>query len=105
MLFRSAEKLEVIGSIFEIEGMNKLLNKFKKDQSIVQFNAIVIQIESLLLKNNAELADRVVAMSLEKTAEEVEKLSDSEYAIALRNAITGDVMGFFASSGHTDGQK
>lgn len=100
-----AEKLEVIGSIFEIEGMNKLLNKFKKDQSIVQFNAIVIQIESLLLKNNAELADRVVAMSLEKSAEEVEKLSDSEYAIALRNAITGDVMGFFASSGHTGGQK
>jgi len=100
-----AEKLEIIGSIFEIDGMSKLLDKFKKDQNIVQFNAIVIQIESLLLKNNAELADRVVGISLGKTAEEVGKLSDSEYAVALRNAITGDVMGFFASSGHTDTQK
>lgn len=100
-----AEKLELIGSIFEIEGMDKLVNKFSKGMSIIKYNAITIQIESLLLKNNPEVAEKLVANHLEKTVEEIKELPDAEYAVSLRDAITTDVIGFFASSPHTDGQK
>lgn len=100
-----AEKLELIGSIFEIDGMDKLVNKFTKGISIIKYNAITIQIESLLLKKNPEVAEQLVAAHLEKTVDEIEELSDAEYAVALRDAITTDVIGFFASSPHTDGQK
>lgn len=100
-----AEKLELIGSIFEIDGMDKLVNKFEKGISIIKFNAITIQIESLLLKKNPEVAEQLVAVHLDKTVDEIKELSDAEYAVALRDAITTDVIGFFASSPHTDGQK
>lgn len=100
-----AEKLELIGSIFEIDGMDKLVNKFEKGISIIKYNAITIQIESLLLKKNPEVAEQLVAAHLDKTVDEIKELSDAEYAVALRDAITTDVIGFFASSPHTDGQK
>ena len=100
-----AEKLELIGSIFEIDGMDKLVNKFTKGISIIKYNAITIQIESLLLKNNPEVAEKLVANHLDMTDEEVKGMDDAEYAVALRDAITTDVIGFFASSPHTDGQK
>lgn len=100
-----AEKLELIGSIFEIDGMDKLVNKFEKGISIIKYNAITIQIESLLLKENPKVAEQLVAAHLEKTVDEIKDLSDAEFAVALRDAITTDVIGFFASSPHTDGQK
>lgn len=100
-----AEKLELIGSIFEIDGMDKLVNKFTKGISIIKYNAITIQIESLLLKENPEVAEQLVANHLGKTVEETKELDDADYAVALRDAITTDVIGFFASSPHTDGQK
>ena len=100
-----AEKLEIIGMMFEIDGMNDLLGKFDKGMNNVKFNAVVIQIESLLMKNNPALGDKIVALSNDLKNEEVEKLSDSDYASMLRNAIITDVMGFFASSPHTDGKK
>ncbi len=100
-----AEKLELIGSIFEIDGMDKLVNKFEKGISIIKYNAITIQIESLLLKKNPEVAEQLVAAHLDKTVDEIKELSDAEYAVSLRDAITTDVIGFFASSPHTDGQK
>lgn len=100
-----AEKLELIGSIFEIDGMDKLVNKFEKGISIIKYNAITIQIESLLLKENPKVAEQLVAAHLEKTVDEIKDLSDAEFAVALRDAITTDVIGFFASSPHTVGQK
>jgi hypothetical protein len=100
-----AEKLEIIGGMFEIDGMSDLLGKFDAKMSTVKFNAIVIQIEGLLLKDNQEIADKIVAMSKGITAEEVGAMEDSEYAGALRTAIITDVMGFFAQSPRSAGKK
>lgn len=100
-----AEKMEIIGQVFEIDGMNDLLNKYEKGMSIVKFNAVTIQVSGLLLKNNKELADKIIAMGTEKSDEQVQKMDDAEYAMELRNSITRDVMGFFASSPRSDGKK
>lgn len=100
-----AEKMEIIGRVFEIDGMSELLDKFEKGMSMVKFSAVVIQISALLLKHDKELADKIIAMSNETTIADVQKLEDAEYAQALRNAIITDVMGFFGSSAPTDGAK
>lgn len=109
-----AEKMEVIGRVFEIDGMTELLRKFdpevdekgnRKQISIVKFNAVIIQVSALLLRNDKQLADKIIAMSLETTEAEIQQLDDAEYATALRNAIIKDVMGFFASSAPSDGTK
>ena len=109
-----AEKLELVGAMFEIDGMSELLKKFTpetdehgkpKPFNQVKFNSIVIQIESLLMKGNQETADKIVAMSTGTTLDEVDKLDDAEYARLLKQAIITDVMGFFASSPSSDGKK
>ena len=109
-----AEKLELVGSMFEIDGMSELLRKFdpeedekgnRKPINPVKFNAVVIQVASLLLKNNQVVADRIIAMSREIPIEEVGKLEDGDYANALKSAIITDVLGFFASSPASDGRK
>lgn len=109
-----AEKLELVGSMFEIDGMNELLKKFdtetdekgnRKPISPVKFNAVIIQIESLLMKGNQDVADKIIAMNLGITEEEAGKLEDAEYANALKKAIITDVLGFFASSPSTATQK
>ena len=100
-----AEKMEIIGRIFEIDGMTELLNKYQSGMSTVKFNAVTIQVSALLLKNSKDLSDRIIAMSLEEPDEEIQKLDDAAYATALRNAIIRDVMGFFASSQPSDGKK
>lgn len=100
-----AEKLEVIGGMFEIDGMSNLLSKFDPGMNSVKFNAVVIQIESLLMRENQKIADKIIAMSREIPLEKVKEMDDAEYANALKAAIITDVMGFFASSPHTDGQK
>lgn len=109
-----AEKMEVIGRVFEIDGMPELLKKFepevdekgnKKQISLVKFNAVVIQVSALLLKTDKALADKIIAMSLDAEDEDVQELDDANYANALKNAIIRDVMGFFASSQPSDGQK
>lgn len=109
-----AEKLELIGRMFEIDGMNDLVMKFdgKKDEkgkkippNPVQVNAYVIQIESLLMKNDPELATMIIGMSCGKAPEEIEKMDDGEYARRLKNAIMTDVIGFFGSSPSSAGQR
>ena len=64
-----AEKMEIIGQIFEIDGMSELLKKFepevdekgeRKPTNIVKFNAVVIQVSALLLKHNKPIADRII---------------------------------------------
>ena len=109
-----AEKMEIIGQIFEIDGMSDLLKKYdagtdEKGErvpiSMVKFNAVTIQVSALLLKTNKDLADKIIAMSLEEKDEEVQKMDDATYAQALRNAIIRDVMGFFASSRPSDGKQ
>lgn len=100
-----AEKMEVIGQIFEIDGMDALLGKYESGMPMVKFNAVTIQVSGLLLRKNKSLADRIVAMSLEEDIEKIQEMDDAEYANALKTAIIRDVMGFFASSPRTDGQK
>lgn len=100
-----AEKMEIIGQVFEINGMSDLLNKFEKDMNSVKFSAVVIQVSGLLLKENKPVADKIIAMSRNVSDEEVQKLEDAQYATALRDAIITDVMGFFASSPRSDGKK
>ena len=100
-----SEKLEIIGSIFEIDGMEALVSKYEAGMGIVKFNAITIRIEALLLKENRAVADELIAKNKGITEEEVDKMDDGEYSLALRNAILTDVVGFFPSSQHTDGQR
>lgn len=91
-----AEKLELIGQIFEIDGMSDLCNKFEAGMNPVKFNAVVIQVAGLLTKNNEKLADKIVGMHLGIDGKEVAKLEDGEYGKALKGAIVSDVIGFFA---------
>lgn len=100
-----AEKLEIIGELFEIDGMAKLVNKFGKGSNIIKFNSIVVQIEGLLLKTNPELAIKIICMNGQYTEEEAKAMEDTPFALALRDAIITDVIGFFGSSPHTDGKK
>ena len=109
-----AEKMDMIGRIFEIDGMSELLRKFdpeedeegnKKPIGIVKFNAVVIQVSALLLRNNKPLADQIIAMGAGMTDEEVQAMDDAAYAGKLRDVIITDVMGFFASSPRTGGRK
>lgn len=99
-----AEKMEIIGQVFEIDGMNELLGKFEKGMSTVKFSAVVIQVSGLLLKENKTVADKIIAMNRGTGVNEVQEMEDGEYAAALRDAIITDVMGFFASSPRTDGK-
>lgn len=109
-----AERMEIIGQIFEIDGMSELLKKFepevdekgnRKPINTVKFNAVVIQVSALLLRNNKRLSDKIIAMSLEEPDETVQEMDDATYAQALRNTIIRDVMGFFASSQPSDGKQ
>ena len=100
-----AEKMEVIGQVFEIDGMNELLGKFEKGMSPVKFSAVVIQVSGLLLKTNKGCADKIISMYKEISLEDVQKLDDGEYGNALKNAIITDVMGFFGSSQRSDGKQ
>lgn len=100
-----AEKLELIGGMFEIDGMSDLLEKLTPGMNPVKFSAVIIQVESLLMKNNKAAADGIVAMSKKIKIEEVEEMNDAEYASALKDAIITDVMGFFASSPRSGGKK
>lgn len=91
-----AEQLDLIGEIFEIDGMVPLLLKFnEKNLTTVKFNAITMRIISLLLKRNKGAADKLVMMNKGLTAEEVDAMDDGQYSKALREAVTGDVLGFF----------
>ena len=84
--------------------MAELLGKFDEKMILVKFNAVTIQITSLLLKANKPLADRVAALADGMDLEKVQELDDAAYSIALKKAILGDVMGFFAPSAPSDGQ-
>lgn len=100
-----AEKMELIGQIFEIDGMSELLGKYEKGMTPVKFNAVTIQISALLLKGNRVLADKILALTDGMDDAKVQEMSDAEYASALRNAIITDILGFFASSPHSGGKK
>lgn len=100
-----AEKMEIIGQVFEIDGMSVLLSKFEKGMSTVKFSAVVIQVSGLLLKENKGVADRIIAMNRGISVDDVQALEDGEYAEALRDAIITDVMGFFGSSPRSDGKQ
>ena len=100
-----ALQLELVGEMLEIDGMNELFEKFQAGISTVKFNAVVIQTGALLMKERPDTADKLIAMARDITTEEVEKLDDGEYGNALKQAITQEVIGFFASSQRTDGKK
>ena len=100
-----AEKLELIGSVFEIEGLTGKLEKLHQGMDSVAFNAVVIQVAGLLLKENPEAADKLVRMSLDISEKDVEKMDEGTYATALKGALIKDVLGFFGSSPRSDGKK
>lgn len=100
-----AERMELVGQVFEIEGMQELLTKYEKGISMVKFNAVTIQVSALLLKKNKVLADRIMVAGTGKTQEEVDEMDDGTYAAVLKDAILRDVLGFFGSSPRSDGQK
>ncbi len=100
-----AGKLELIGRMFEIDGMSDLLGKFEAGMNNLKFSAVVIQVESLLMQKDQGVADKIIAMNRGIEEAEVEKLDDIEYANALRTAILTDVIGFFGSSPRSDGKK
>ena len=100
-----AEKMEIVGQVFEIDGMQDLLLKFEKGMSTVKFNAVLIQVTGNLLRSDKNLSDKIIAMNLEISDDEVQAMDDGTYAAALKNAIMKDVMGFFASSPSSDGGK
>lgn len=100
-----AGKLELIGRMFEIDGMTDILLKFDDKTTSVKFNALVIQMESLIMQKSTAVADQLIMMHTGKEQEEVDKMQDAEYANALKDTIITDVIGFFASSPHTDGKK
>lgn len=109
-----AEKLEVIGQLFEIDGMKELLAKFdpgtdEKGKKLpvdpVKFSAVLIQVSALMLRENPEACDKIIHMNRGLTQAEIDKLDDAEYSNALKTAITRDVLGFFGSSRSTEEQK
>ena len=100
-----AQKLELIGSMFEIDGMQDLLSKFSEKMDTVKFSAVLFQIEGKLLDGNQATADKLIAANMGISEEEIGKMDDGKYAGALKNAILTDVMGFFASSPRQAGQK
>ena len=100
-----ADKLEIVGRLFEIDGMADIFDKFTKSKSVIQFNAVVIQISGLLMKEAPDIADKLISANRGISPEEVDNLEDGEYSLALKDAITGDVLGFFASYPHTGGKK
>lgn len=100
-----AERMELVGQVFEIDGMQELLTKYEKGISMVKFNAVTIQVTALLLKQNKDLADRIMVAGTGRTQEEVDELDDGSYAAVLKDVILRDVLGFFGSSPRADGQK
>jgi hypothetical protein len=100
-----AEQLEMIGELFEIEDLVPLFVKFDENMSVVRFNAVVIQISGVLLAKNRGLADKLVAFRRGVTLDEVAEMSDADYGLALRDAITMDAIGFFVSSQPSAGKK
>ena len=100
-----AEKLELIGQVFEIDGVDELCGKIEEGIKTIKFNAVVIQISGKIIKANPKLADKLVAMRLEIEEKDVAKLEDKEFGDALKAAIIKDVFGFFASSPPSDGTK
>ena len=100
-----AEKMEIIGRVFEIDGMYDLLSKYEKGMNTVKFNAVTIQVSSLLLKSDRYISDKLVSLHTGKTDDEVQEMEDGAYANALKNAILADVMGFFVSSPPSAGKK
>lgn len=91
-----AETLEIVGEMFEDERIPALLAKIKSGQTVMQFNAIIVQISAAMLKHKKTTADKLIAAHKKISIEDVEKIPDKEYAKELKDAITVDVLGFFA---------
>lgn len=100
-----ATQLELVGEMLEIDGMNELFEKFTPEITNVKFSAVVIQISALLLKNRQDTADKLISFARDVSMDDVQELDEGEYGKALKNAITKEVLGFFASSQRTDGKK
>ena len=101
-----ADKLGLVGEMLEIEGMSDLFDKFNtKGLTMIQMNAIIIQIGSLTMKKNPDAADKLIAMNRKIPVEDVEKIDDGEYGKALRKAISEEVLGFLGSSPRTENKK
>ncbi len=104
-----AEALELVGSVFAIDGMSQLAEQASKaaddGKPQSQVLGIAYKMEALLIKQGPQLADKLVAWHTDKTIQDVKDMDDAEYGMQLRNTIVADVCGFFGLSPRTDGQK
>lgn len=104
-----AEALELVGGVFDIDGMAELAAKAEKaakeQASQARILAISYKMEALLMQKDPGLADRLVAWHMGKSVEEAAQLEDAEYGRQLRDTVVADVCGFFGLSPRTDGTK
>lgn len=92
---RLPKQLEVISKILQNENVTDLIGTFKPGMNTAQMNAIIIGILAEMIKANKEEMDALAELHSGKSREEVEKLTDKEYATILREAIVSEVLGFF----------
>lgn len=97
-----AGQLDIIGRLLSIDGMGELLNQLDSKAGIVKVNGIVIQIVSKGINADKDVMDKLAALHLGKTVDEVNELNDRDYSNALRGAVMQDVLGFFGSSHPTE---
>lgn len=100
-----AEKLEVIGSVFLIDGMDELIDMIGPGASNIKINSIIVRIEAKLMKADKTLADKLISICRGISIEEVEQMDDADYSVAMKQVIEKDVFGFFASSRTLAGKK
>lgn len=89
------EQLEIISHVLNDKNVQEIMSDVDEKINMPQMNAKVIGIMSELMKTYPKDADRLVQIRSEKTKEELDKLTDKEYAKILREAVTNDVLGFF----------
>lgn len=104
-----AQALEMVGSVFAIDGMAQLAEKAQQAAADGKPQAAVLgiayQMEALIIQKAPQLADQLVAWHTGKTADEVDQMENAEYGAQLRDTVVADLCGFFGLSPRTDGTK
>lgn len=89
------QQLEIIGNILNNKKIVEIMSTAEEGMTIPQLNVKVLQVLAEAVKSNKDDMDDLAMLNSGKTREEIENLSDKEYAKILRSAIVTDVLGFF----------